>query len=327
MGFWKNIGQGALNTLTGGLVSGGVGAGLGALTAAQAQKNALALIEKQQDAQSQLNKENAQLGFEYGETAADNALQRQTVLNERQNEYNSAEKQVERLKDAGLSVGLLYGGGAGGAGGAGGTGAQGGGAGPMGTGVPNYLEVEAAKQQRKIADAQMTKTVNESKLVQAQEDKIKAETKNIEQETDRSKELTPIEKRLTEEQAVQTFIENVRKDWENKGGRDVNGEYRDLQGEILGRTIRINEGSNFSEKAAAEIAKVVSEVDLNTENKKTIFRKLLIEEMKGESDKVKAEAIKLAAEWTTGEHTNWKTWTDIAKDSVKILSDIISKAN
>lgn len=325
MSFWKTLGQGALSTLTGGLISGGVGAGLGALTSGQAQKNALGLLKQQEEAQRRLNEENAARNYEFGEAAAENANNRAVSNWQMQNEYNSPEQNVERLKDAGLNVGLLYSGGAGGAGGTSvGGAAQGGGAGTAGNNTPNYLEVQAAKQQAKLTQAELTRTANESRLIAAEEEKLRTETEKAKQETERSKQLTVEEKALLNQQAVAKFIENAREQYKNLGEKERESKYTAWR-EHLG-TVTIDNDSIFTKEVVSDIAKTVSEIDLNTEKKKTIYRELLVSELKGESEKVKANAIKLAAEWATGEYTNWKTWTEEAKKATSIITDLIGKA-
>lgn len=60
------------------------------------------------------SKRAAKWNYEYGEKAANNAYQRQIDLWNMQNEYNNPASEVQRLKDAGLSVGAYYAGQSGG---------------------------------------------------------------------------------------------------------------------------------------------------------------------------------------------------------------------
>lgn len=76
-------------------------------------------LKKQVNAQKQLNEQAAKLNYEYGELAAENAYQRQMSMYERSYKDQSYSAMRKQMEDAGLSVGLMYGGGSsGGAGGA-----------------------------------------------------------------------------------------------------------------------------------------------------------------------------------------------------------------
>lgn len=330
---WGNIGAGAISSAAGGLVSGGIGALLGGIGSGRAQKNALALLEKQYEQQRALNAENAEMGFNYGEKAADAAHQRGLSLYEIQKQDQSASAQVQDLKDAGLNVGLLYGGaGVGGAGGGSTKGAQGDGAGQMGTQVPSYLEVEAAKQQRKLTNAELARTVNESRLIAAEEEKLKAETANINEERMTSEELTPVQKELLYQEGWGKFLENARIDYENRGLRDKNGKQRDVEyhNEIYKEGAGITQHGIFNKQKAVELAEALSRVEgnkaaaaLDTEKKKGYWTELLNATTSANASAAQAAAVKLAAEWTTGEYTNWKTWTQLAGEAAKTLEGLI----
>lgn len=320
MGFWSNLGGSLLSTLTGGLVSGGVGAGLGALGAAQSQKNSLALIKQQEESQRALNAENAQMNYEYGEQAADAAHQRGLNMYQIEKEDSSAASQVQDLKDAGLNVGLLYGGGGAGGGASVGSGAQGDGAGNQKSQAANYLEVEAMKQQRKMADAELARTVNEGRLVEAEKRKLEAETEEIKSNIWSTEDKHEIEKELLRQEGIEKFIENTRKRY-----AQGDNSYGSTAGHTLGE-VRITEGSAFTKQVAAEVAETISRVELNTERKKALWKELMIAQEKNETEKIKATAIKLAAEWSTGDYTNWKTWVSLSKEGVGTLIDIAKTA-
>lgn len=333
MGILSGLGANALQTLTGGLVSGGVGALLGGIGQNRAQRNALALLQQQEESQRRLNAENAEMGFQYGEQAADAAHQRQLSLYETQKQDNSAESQVQDLKNAGLSVGLLYGGGgAGGAGGGSTKGAQGDGAGAMGAQAPNYLEVEAAKQQRKLTNAELARTANESRLANAEAKKIEAETKNIDEERMTSEELTPVQKELLYQEGWGKFLENARIDYENRGLRNKDGKARDVEyhNEIYKEGAGITQHGIFNQQKAVELAEAISRTEgnkaaaaLDTEKKKGYWTELLNATTSANASAAQAAAVKLAAEWTTGEYTNWKTWTQLAGEASKVVEGLI----
>lgn len=83
-----------------------------------------------------------------------------------QNAYNTPDKQVERLKNAGLNVGLMYSQG----GGAGGTSAE-------------AAAPQMATWQPQTPDLSSLNLIAQTGLIKAQTDKIKAETSNISEQT------------------------------------------------------------------------------------------------------------------------------------------------
>lgn len=307
MGFLKNLGK-SLTGAAGGIVTGALG-----LLGSGSSKKERKLLTQQEESQERLNESNAARNFQYGEQAADAAHERSLGLLQAQTEANSYQSQLEDIQAAGLSPGLIYaGGGAGGVGGAGG-GAMGGGAGNQRGQAPNYLEIEAVRTEKRRAAA-------EAALAYAESKKLKAETENIKEETSTSKELTPWQRNLLEEQTVATWIENARKQFEHAGD-EVREEY--------GHKVKYS-GTNapvidspFDKKTAADIGKVVSEAELNTEKKKAIWQELLNATRREETEAIKAAAIKLAAEWQTGEYTNWKTWKDTAADALGAILQLV----
>lgn len=267
-------------------------------------------------------KEMAELNYLYGEKSADAAYQRQLGLLNANVQANSYGEKVRQAKEAGLSVGLLYGQGGAGGSASGGTAPQGTGASgmaaPQATQMANGLDV-----MNQIAQAK--KVENESKLVDAQRKNIEADTAKKEAETN----LTPMQRALMKEQAVAQWIENERKEYEQSG--ETSGPaVKSIRHEALGRTTSIASNSYFSQKLSTEIAEVMSRTEsnkamaeLNTEKKIGYWTELLNATKNADSQAIQAAAIKLAAEWNTGEFTNWKTWKETAGDAVKAVGDLI----
>lgn len=111
----KSVGNATADGLTGGLTSGLSGAISGLFGGIGYGSR----LKKQVNAQKQLNEQAAKLNYEYGEKAAENAYQRQMEMYERSYQDQSYSAMRQQMEDAGLSVGLMYGGGSsGGAGGA-----------------------------------------------------------------------------------------------------------------------------------------------------------------------------------------------------------------
>lgn len=145
----------------------------------------------------------AEVNYEYGEKAADNAQQRDmenwTEKFNTTNEYNTPEAQVRRMKDAGLSVGLMYGG-AGNSGTAVSptqTGAQGGGAGN-----------QQGKAAGTVAGIQATSLALDAMMKEAQIQNIKADTKE--------KEAVATKTAGVDTEMVKTSIEDVTENIANK---------------------------------------------------------------------------------------------------------------
>lgn len=97
-------------SLLSGLGSGLAGAGLGLIGSIGAGKRQEKAIEAQKNAQMELNQQAAELNYQYGERAAENAYNRQLAMYQRSYEDQSYKAMVKQMEDAGLSVGLMYGG-------------------------------------------------------------------------------------------------------------------------------------------------------------------------------------------------------------------------
>lgn len=314
---------GAASAIAGSLVGGLANIGSG--------KRAKKLIKRQEEAQQRLNEQNAKLNYEYGEQAADAAHERSLGLLAAETEANSYQAQVADAEQAGLSVGLLYGGGGGGVGGSAGGGAQGDGAGNQRSKAAEQLEILSIMQQEKMANAEIAKTINESRLVDAEKEKIEAETENLKEETSTSQAMTPYQTELIRQQGIQQWLENLRTEWENKG-HDQN-EATINRNATLNADAFISTNSYFSEARTQEIAEAIARTEqgkaaaaLDTERKLHYFQEILNATAHADADRAKAAAIKLATEWSTGEYTNWKTWVDTAGKAVEALGGIIKGA-
>lgn len=144
----KSVGSATADGITGGLASGISGAIGGLFGGIGAKKR----MKRQVDAQKQLNEQAAKLNYEYGEKAAKNAYRRQMEMYERSYQDQSYAAMRKQMEDAGLSIGLMYGGG--GNGGAGGatTGAP---QGETGGAEAGRADSPAAQQAAAIQQAQM----------------------------------------------------------------------------------------------------------------------------------------------------------------------------
>ena len=98
------------DSLISGLGSGIAGVGLGLIGSIGAGNRQEKAIEAQKEAQMALNEQAAKLNYLYGERAAENAYNRQLAMYQRSYEDQSYKAMVNQMEDAGLSVGLMYGG-------------------------------------------------------------------------------------------------------------------------------------------------------------------------------------------------------------------------
>lgn len=284
-------------------------------------------LSAQEESQMRINEQNAELNYRYGEQAADAAHERSLGLLQAETEANSLQAQVEDARAAGLSPGLLYGGGAGGTGGSAGGGAMGTGARGQSGEAPDYLEIEAIKNQNKLTAIDAARLVNESLKVKAEKENIEADTALKNEERMTSEELTPIEIAVKREEGLSKWIENERKKIEQGGwdGEDAKSIYNKALGEVY-----FTKGSDWDKKEALEVAKAFGEVrgqdilnELNTEKKKGYWEELANATKNANASEAQAAAVKLAAEWSTGEYTNWKTWISVANDAVGSITNLI----
>lgn len=148
---------------------------------------------KQIRQQKEMAENAAQISYKYGEMAAKNAFERQQVLYNRTYQDQSYSSKVAQMDAAGLSPGLMYGGGGASGGGAGSTtGAPMGATGAAGAGMaadPN-AQLQALMSLRQV---RMSERKNEAEinLLNTQADALKAETGKNKEETQ-----TIIDKRI-----------------------------------------------------------------------------------------------------------------------------------
>lgn len=326
---------GAASSLISGATSAAAGGLFGSLGLIGLNKRNKRLIQQQEESQMRLNEQNAQLNYDYGEMSADAAHQRSLGLLAAQTEANSYESQVADLNKAGLNVGLLYGGagGGGGAGGAGG-GAQGQGAGNQKGQAPNYLEIEAIKNERRAVNAQLAQVAADTSKAHAERKQIEAETKKIDEERKTSEELTPVQLEVLRQEGIQKFIENAKEHVKlagdtEKGGNISAEEYND----ILQWGLTINNNSQFHNEIINATAKLAGEVEgvniqneLNTQEKEIAWRNLLLAEAEGKISKIKAAAIKMAALWVKGILSNPSTWREAIEKASDGFLQVLEEA-
>lgn len=225
---WGKIGESAISTG----ISGAIGAGLGLLGNIGAGKRQRKAIEAQKNAQKELNEQAASLNYEYGEKAAENAYQRQLAMYQRSYEDQSYEAMVNQMKDAGLSVGLMYGGNG-----------SGGGAGAM-SGAPKadtggamagqaasaaaLMQVENERRSLALQQASMAKDIQlkdaEIELKKTEADKSRKDALYTEALTETENELREARKNREFWEGRLPWLENMRQQFDDmtKPGTDHN---------------------------------------------------------------------------------------------------------
>ena len=74
-------------------------------------------------------------------------------------------------------------------------------------------------------------------------------------------------------------------------------------------------------KTMAETGNLQAQELLANERAKIMWEELINATKNANSNLMQATAYKLASEWSTGEFTNWKTWTGLAEDAVGLVFD------
>lgn len=237
----KQVAMTGANALTGGLVNGIMGLFGGNKRAEQRQyqheKEMMAL-------QNKYNTQAAAQSMEYAKTMNRINFEQQNQMFDKQAEWHSPEQQKQRLKEAGLNPGLMYG--IGGEGGSsvssgGGTGSE-----VQGVGNPGTQAVMMGLQAKSI-ESQIA-------LNNAQASKINAETEKTEKET---------EKTSAETESVWSGIELLKK---QTSSEEAKIKLTNMQTELT-EAMREESWSNWEKAKAgvAEISRIMEKLDKEIE--------------------------------------------------------------
>lgn len=250
-----------------------------------------------------------------------------------QYQMNTPEAMRKRYEEAGMNPALAYtqggvGGVSGGSGGASVSGAT-------AADSASQTSAEASKEQamnQKIGMAlQHRMQESQIKLNESQAIKNEADAKNVGAKTTTEEETRELLKENMKQAGIEKWFQNEATKWKlEETGNGQNNERGVTMNEKLGETLSIHAGSIYNQemvkalvKTQAETGKLNADEALTTEKALGYYRELLVAEQKGNADEAKALAIKLAAEHSTGEYTNWKTWVETAKDAIGVTADII----
>lgn len=331
----------------GGLSSGLAGVVGGLLGGIGAKKR----LQRQVDAQKQLNEQAAKLNYEYGELAAENAYQRQMSMYERSYKDQSYAAMREQMEDAGLSVGLMYGGG--GSGGAGGatTGAP---QGETGGAEAGRADSPAAQQAAAIQQAQLGLGLVSMKKDLAIKD-AQIEEINATAERQRAEAARITEQKVTEVQqrdwivrgakeiAHAHYIDRLRKEFEDtqpaEGGQDMEwndaqfGAYKIVYEGMRNQETRIGvlEAISRTNKNDEERNAAKALARLNNTKADGYWRELQIELIKGNALAAMAAAQKLNAEMKKldlahkyGYVIGPLQWVQLGKDGAEFLLSAVN---
>lgn len=275
-----------------------------------------------------LNEEAAKTNYEYGEKAADNAMIRQMRMYERSYKDQSYSAMRKQMEDAGLSVGLMYGNGASG-GGAGSTSgapqAETGGAAAGNAAEMVGLALQKQRVENETMVARSQAALNEaqaSKLDTDREDTNATRNARIEDYLSsiglKKKQAAKIyqEGRAQWIQNIKTefLMEHTREELENS--LNEMGVFKDETGEY-GTTV-LNYAAEWTERELNELYKIVNEgaqarsaALLANKQRRAIAEEIAIAWKNADANEMKAKAMKLAAEFETGEFTNWKNVLEV----------------
>lgn len=304
------------DSLLSGLGSGIAGAGLGLIGSIGAGRRQRKAIEAQKNAQKELNEQAAQLNYEYGEKSAENAYNRQLAMYQKSYEDQSYKAMVGQMEDAGLSVGLMYGGNG-----------SGGGAGAM-SGAPKgdtggaiagqaanaaaLMEVENQRRSLALQQASMAKDIQlkdaEIELKKTEADKSRKDALYTEALTETENELREARKNREFWEGRLPWLENMRQQFDDmtKPGTDHNMTATDsYYGEHLFSSHGLLSGQKvadvmkvLAETGTEEQRKVclAAEAALTNEKVKGYWKELEVAIKNANSEAIVAAATKLNSE-------------------------------
>lgn len=305
---WKSIGENAITA--------GIGTGLGLLGSIGAGKRQRKAIEAQKNAQKELNEQAASLNYEYGEKAAENAYQRQLAMYQRSYEDQSYKAMVGQMEDAGLSVGLMYGGnGSGGGAGAMSGAPKGDTGGAMAGQAASAAALMEVENQRRSLALQQASIAKDIQLKDAEIELKEKEADKAGQEALYTEALKETEDELREARANREFWEgrlpwlnNMRQEFEDTTNPNVDHtmEVTDsyygshifsskglLSAQKVGEVLKV-----FAEKGTEEQRKacLAAEEALTNEKVKGYWKELEVAIRNADSQAIVAAATKLNSE-------------------------------
>lgn len=264
------------------------------------------------DYEAQLNEQAAQNAF--GRTKE---LYRQSYLD------NTYQNKVQQMEDAGLSVGLMYGGGGGAGGGGGSTTAQAqGGTGPQS--ANGGAEIAMLGLQAKSVEAEVQLKKAQAEEAEARAAAERASTSKTEEETETTKQIRQYLVENERQAGIAKWLANkIQEYWLENDTQS--GEVQLWKNSKLEETAVITPWSQEGQTAMWGLLKTAAEAEesteganlnaamaaLNDERKKWYFMEVITNMVQANAHETEAAAKKLATLFETGELTNWKTWFNV----------------
>lgn len=185
--------------------------------------------KRQLENQIKLNEAAAQTNYKYGQMAAQNAFNRQMYMYERSYNDQSYAAMRKQMEDAGLSVGLMYGGGGASGGGAGSmSGAPKGDTGGAQAGQADSPAAQAAMRNEQLRlGLELRNLAKQGEVMDSERDKNLADAARQQAEADRTRELTPYETDqyfYQNQDLFRTSVERSAERWMNKSPDQMSEE-------------------------------------------------------------------------------------------------------
>lgn len=233
--------------------------------------------------------------------------------------YGAQRKQME---DAGLNPALMYGH----AGAGGSTASAGAGSAGMGQASDEASQKMASTQAQGMA-LQLAKLKSEVDINKASAEKLSAEASNVKEKTTTEVEQRDVMIEALKQEGYGNWLDNVRKHFLNK---PIGEDTLEMYGNKIYGSTGLQKMSAFTQEISAGIAKGMADAGnaeaqalLNNKKAEGYWTELLNAVKHADADAMKAAAIKLSAEWATGEFTNWKTWVDTGINAVNTITNIV----
>lgn len=239
-------------------------------------------------------------------------------------EYTGYGAQRRQMEEAGLNPALMYG-----HAGGGGTTASAGAGSAGGGQASDEASLKQAQMAQQGMAMQLAKLGSEIELNRAA-----AREKDANAGLKGEERITEIEQRgiLIEnlrQQGIAQWFENLESDVK-RSGLMGDTEVRLFRNGTLDVSTAFQKMSLWNQEVTTAIAKTMAETG-NLEAQKLLTNKkaegywqeLLNATKQADSEAVKAAAIKLSAEWDTGEYTNWRTWAEVGVKAINTIANIV----
>ncbi|WGL31034.1 DNA pilot protein [Dipodfec virus UOA04_Rod_663] len=338
MSWIGNVLKGAGENLVGGLVSGGIGQLTSSLFGGKKQS-----FETTRKQQYLLNQDAASINHYYNEIAAESAYKRQMEAYKQTYEDQSYQAMRKQMEDAGLSVGLMYGG----SGSGGGAGQLGGGtqASSGGAMAGNAVQAYGMALQSKQLELQERQVNADATLKQAQAQNIEKQTEQTAQNIDINEFTRMLNKER--ERAAKSYVDwEIDEKWiemnqkklnayfdqyvklgRNPGWDKTLGDF-DFEGNLASRELEAKIQEMVQNAAESSKRTDLMEFDKTLKQAQAYNQFMIITVLlaRNKIEEAKVAIQRYVAKYATGEEWNWKTVMDAGLGVIKALGPIIAAA-